>query len=595
MLVPNFSECGTEVIFCMESLIQLGATTLCSRSQISSDSEIRVLLIGPYDPYGGEYTFLAPPLGVWRLAGVLRANGVDAEVFDPNCCSGSVTADLETLLTQRQWNVIGISTTGMTLPYDLSLAYVARRVAPKALLAAGGMEATFNAAQVLAIGPFDLIVLGEGERPLLEVSSRLRSQRGLEGIAGTAFIDNGGQFHSNPQQAMNHDELRDAIFQIPYDRMPYRAYWDRLEAAYRVHALPIKAEREARLTELYSVRLITLNYCPMGCTFCSSTNFLHAAQGGATARVARLDHEECLAMICKIITAHPGVRTLIFQDDIFVFTQDSRILQLCDAIVAAKERNEINRNLQFISTNRIDAMTPERLAGMRRAGFRVLGFGVESFSLGILREFNKAHIFPFIEPVLRSALSLGITPFLDMILTSPRCNLEDLAENIRQAYTWIQAGCEVGMYPYVIPFSGAAMAKDQSLRSRTILARRNIQGTNVSWDQPTKILPISAVVADAILSIEENVEVWLARLTPIIPHLPSRVRSLIWIAAAIPILDKLEVASLPSLDAVLELLSWRLPSCEPESGLAGVLRELVPMSYSDFTRRVGGHGVETAC
>src|SRR5262245_39391654 len=32
----------------------------------------RILLIGPYDPHCGEYTFLAPPLGVWRLAGVLK-------------------------------------------------------------------------------------------------------------------------------------------------------------------------------------------------------------------------------------------------------------------------------------------------------------------------------------------------------------------------------------------------------------------------------------------------------------------------------------------------------------------------------------------
>ena len=35
-----------------------------------------VLLVGPYDPHCGEYTFLAPPLGVWRLAGVLEAAGV---------------------------------------------------------------------------------------------------------------------------------------------------------------------------------------------------------------------------------------------------------------------------------------------------------------------------------------------------------------------------------------------------------------------------------------------------------------------------------------------------------------------------------------
>ena len=36
----------------------------------------RILLIGPYDPHCGEYTFLAPPLGVWRLAGVLSDTGV---------------------------------------------------------------------------------------------------------------------------------------------------------------------------------------------------------------------------------------------------------------------------------------------------------------------------------------------------------------------------------------------------------------------------------------------------------------------------------------------------------------------------------------
>ena len=39
----------------------------------------RVLLIGPYDPHCGEYTFLAPPLGVWRLAGVLESAGVEHE------------------------------------------------------------------------------------------------------------------------------------------------------------------------------------------------------------------------------------------------------------------------------------------------------------------------------------------------------------------------------------------------------------------------------------------------------------------------------------------------------------------------------------
>ena len=74
----------------------------------------RILLIGPYDPNCGEYTFLAPPLGVWRLAGVLESAGAEVKVFDPNCCSGPAAQALERELLGGAWDVIGSSTTGMT-------------------------------------------------------------------------------------------------------------------------------------------------------------------------------------------------------------------------------------------------------------------------------------------------------------------------------------------------------------------------------------------------------------------------------------------------------------------------------------------------
>src|SRR5438874_10012795 len=95
-----------------------------------TSGDIRVLLIGPYDPHGGEYTFLAPPLGVWRLAGVLQQHGVDAHVFDPNCCTGAPEHALSSLLRHSRWDVVGVSTTGMTLQYDLALAHLAKRLHP---------------------------------------------------------------------------------------------------------------------------------------------------------------------------------------------------------------------------------------------------------------------------------------------------------------------------------------------------------------------------------------------------------------------------------------------------------------------------------
>ena len=516
-----------------------------------------ILLVGPYDPNCGEYTFLAPPLGVWRLAGVLESAGVNVKVFDPNCCTGPVARALERELLAAAWDVIGISTTGMTLRFDLELAHLARRMAPRALLIAGGMEATFRPELLYELAPFDLVVLGEGERPLLELMERLRAGAPTTGIAGTAARTAGGNIAKLPQPALDSAALREAVLHIPYERMPYRAYWERLEAAYRLGSLPTKAAREARLAEIRSVRLITLNYCPMGCTFCSATNFLHEAQG-SVASIARLDAADCLRMLERIVRAHPTVRTIIFQDDIFVFTKDRRILPLCEGIVAAKESGILPRELQFISTNRIDAMTPERLTAMRRAGFRVLGFGIESFSHGILGEFNKAQVHAHIEPTLAKTLELGITPFLDIILSSPRATLADVAATLRGAWHWLQQGCEVGIYPYVIPFSGAAMAKERALLPFTVHEHREIRGTRISWDQPAKILPIDADVRASVLSIERRYEEQLAQLQSRVAHLPSRTRSLLWILSS---LEPMAAQGLPIADAgeVRAALMARLP------------------------------------
>lgn len=528
----------------------------------------RILLIGPYDPHCGEYTFLAPPLGVWRLAGVLESVGAEVKVFDPNCCGGPPARALERELLGGSWDIIGSSTTGMTLRFDLELAYLARRMAPDALLVAGGMEATFRPELMFELGPYDCAVLGEGERPLLELVARLRAGAPLGGVVGTAERSGSGQCLRIPQRALTRTELRDAIFRTPYEKMPYEAYWERLESAYRVGALPTKAAREASLAEIRSVRLITLNYCPMGCTFCSSTNFLHEAQG-SVASIARLDAAECLEMMQRIVSAHPRVRTIIFQDDIFVFTKDKRILPLCEAIVAAKESGALPRELQFISTNRVDAMSTERLTAMRRAGFRVLGFGIENFSRNVLSEFNKAQIYTHIQPTLTTALELGITPFLDLILSSPRATLADVATTLCEAYWWIRQGCEVGMYPYVIPFSGAAMALDPALREHTIGERREVVGTDIAWEQPAKIMPLDPQVRDAVLRIERGFEEALLHLQPLAAHLPSRVRSLVWILCALPVMAEHGLVIADEEEVRAELAA-RLPQARTVADLSGV-------------------------
>src|SRR5262245_24967988 len=114
--------------------------------------------------------------------------------------------------------------------------------------------------------------------------------------------------------------------------------------------------------------------------------------------------------------------------------------------------------------------------------------------------------------MLSAALELGITPFLDLILSSPRSSLTDVAETLRQALRCLRQGCEIGMYPYVLPFSGAALARDAALLPHTEFLQRRVAGTDLEWDQPAKILPIDPVVRAVILQIERDFEALLGEL-----------------------------------------------------------------------------------
>jgi hypothetical protein len=116
----------------------------------------------------------------------------------------------------------------------------------------------------------------------------------------------------------------------------------------------------------------------------------------------------------------------------------------------------------------------------------------------------------------------------------------------------------------VIPFSGAAFANDPKLAPHTHYAHREIAGTNLSWEQPAKILPIDPEVAAAVLLIERRFEEMLVPLERSGAHLPSRVRSLLWILASVPVLAERGHYIGDESEVRAELLS-RMPKLEREA------------------------------
>jgi hypothetical protein len=94
------------------------------------------------------------------------------------------------------------------------------------------------------------------------------------------------------------------------------------------------------------------------------------------------------------------------------------------------------------------------------------------------------------------------------------------------------------MYPYVIPFSGAALARNPALSSAVGYAPQRVGGTTIEWEQPAKMLPLDPAARDVILRVESRFESRLAQLQRDAAHLPSRLRSLLWLECSEPVMNQ---------------------------------------------------------
>jgi hypothetical protein len=90
-----------------------------------------------------------------------------------------------------------------------------------------------------------------------------------------------------------------------------------------------------------------------------------------------------------------------------------------------------------------------------------------------------------------------------------------------------------------------------------------VAGTAIAWDQAAKILPVDPVVREVILRMEHGFETALESLEQHAAHLPSRVRSLLWILSAIPVLAEFGHAIADESEVRAELCA-RLPVLQPE-------------------------------
>jgi anaerobic magnesium-protoporphyrin IX monomethyl ester cyclase len=325
----------------------------------------------------------APYLGQQYIAASLLAAGHEVRCVDMAAARRAPDEDeVEALVAREAPDWIG-----MTLfTYNALAGYrlAARLRGQGALLVAGGPHVTVCPEEALAHG-FDLSVVGEGERCVVELTEALAQGRSWRGLAGTVWRE-GEQVRRGPPRA-----ALEALDGLPLPMESYGCY-------------DVEAYAEGGV--VVPGGLMTSRGCPARCTFCA--NYV-------TGRAYRWRSAQDVVAELVALRARHGVAHFPFWDDAFT-ARRPRLLELCDAM----EGEPALRGATWTCITPGNMVRPEDLQRMRRAGCVVINFGLESGDAQILKEIGKGVSPERVLASVRAARDAGMMTIVNFMFGFPQ-------------------------------------------------------------------------------------------------------------------------------------------------------------------------------
>ncbi|MCW4055252.1 MAG: B12-binding domain-containing radical SAM protein [Candidatus Bathyarchaeota archaeon] len=241
------------------------------------------------------------------------------------------------------------------------IAGLAKTKNPNLWVVFGNYHPTLNAERVLEkYSAVDIVVKGEGEQTVVDLTRCLQNGGDLKQVAGVAYRDETGRIAATPERPM----LKEV------DSLPFP---DRhlLSCEYASTIFGFRTATQ-KFTTILSSR-----GCPFQCTFCACRKF---AKGLWRPRSVENVFKEMEFLYSE------GYREFLFVDDNFTLDR-RRVKKLCRLI--REERLEIN----WFCDSRVDSCNVDILRGMAKAGCKAIYFGMESANQRILNYYRK-HITP---------------------------------------------------------------------------------------------------------------------------------------------------------------------------------------------------------
>ncbi len=377
---------------------------------------MRVLLINPFYPISETPS---PPLGLAFLAAALEAAGMEVKILDLVVYPYSRQL-LESLLKDFKPRMVGITAVTMTFDNAIRVIKHVRRLDPQILTVMGGPHVTFCAPQTLKDYPeLDVIVLGEGEKTIVELAQAADHRHRWRAVNGIAFR-HGTEICNTAVRELVQD----------LDTLPAPARHLLALGRYRALGMPIS--------------MTTSRGCPFKCIFCVGRKMV-----GARVRyrnpVNVVDELEYLNTL--------NFNQINIADDLFTANK-KHCQSVCDEILKRGLR------IKWTSFARVDTVSEEMLISMKAAGCTAVSFGIESANSDILKTIKKGITLQQVVKAVEACNRAGVIPHASFILGLPGETPQTIKETMDFGEQLKKSGLSYGFH-LLAPFPGTEV-REQS-------------------------------------------------------------------------------------------------------------------------------------
>jgi radical SAM superfamily enzyme YgiQ (UPF0313 family) len=286
----------------------------------------------------------------------------------------------------------------------------------------GGIHASSVPREILMHHPeFDVLVVGEGEDTSVELAAMIAAHgldpQRLATIKGIAYRDS-GQVVLNSRRPLKTD--------IDTILFPARDL-----AGFDKYKSPAHLEFGKR-----TANMITSRGCPARCTFCESWRTLGNKFRGHSPTYI-------VAEIEQLVETY-GIEHVVFNDDTFTWDME-RAREFCERLL------DKNLGITWFAFSRVDTVTRELLALMKRAGCVSINFGVESGDDHMLQVMKKGATRDQARQALRWSRELGFKTLASFLFGLPGETRDSIERTINFA---IELNPHIALFNVLVPFPG---------------------------------------------------------------------------------------------------------------------------------------------